>query len=76
MTTAFNGASNIAQSGGLACCSPKGLEEISTLIDYYLGNAKLLREMAESLGYKVFGGTDAPYIFMQLPEGEPDLRQV
>jgi len=70
MTTAFNGASNIAQSGGLACCSPGGLEEIKTLIDYYLGNAALLREMAESLGYKVFGGTDAPYIFMQLPEGK------
>jgi len=70
MTTAFNGASNIAQSGGLACCSKEGLAEIKTLIDYYLENANLLKEMAEGLGYKVFGGVDAPYIFMQLREGE------
>ena len=44
MTTAFNGASNIVQSGGLACLDDQGLAEINTLIDYYLENARLLRE--------------------------------
>jgi len=70
MTTAFNGASNIVQSGGLACLEKSGLEEINTLIDYYLENAKLLKETMESIGYSVYGGTDAPYVFVKLPEGQ------
>lgn len=70
MTTAFNGASNIVQSGGLACLDDEGMKEIDDLITYYLGNAKILRETFDSLGFKVFGGTDAPYVFVQLPDGK------
>ncbi|KAL7460553.1 hypothetical protein ACHAXS_001000 [Conticribra weissflogii] len=70
MTTAFNGASNIVQGGGMACLDDEGLAEINTLIDYYLGNAKLLKDAMESIGYKVYGGTDAPYVFVKLPEGK------
>jgi LL-diaminopimelate aminotransferase len=66
MTTAFNGASNIVQSGGLACLDPEGLKEIDTLIDYYLENAKILRTCFQELGFPVFGGTDAPYIFVEM----------
>mmetsp|Transcript_15709 Transcript_15709/g.43336 ORF Transcript_15709/g.43336 Transcript_15709/m.43336 type:complete len:446 (-) Transcript_15709:82-1419(-) len=68
MTTAFNGASNIVQSGGMACLDDEGLAEINTLIDYYLENAGILKETMESLGYTVHGGTDAPYVFVELPE--------
>ena len=68
MTTAFNGASNIVQSGGMACLDDEGMKEIDTLIDYYLENAKILRETMESIGYTVYGGTDAPYVFVKLPE--------
>jgi LL-diaminopimelate aminotransferase len=68
MTTAFNGASNIVQAGGLACLDEEGQKEINELIDYYLENAKVLRETFEELGYKVHGGIDAPYIFVELPE--------
>ncbi|CAJ1970310.1 unnamed protein product [Cylindrotheca closterium] len=68
MTTAFNGASNIVQSGGLACLDPEGQKEISNLIDYYLENAKILRETMEGLGFTVHGGTDAPYVFVELSE--------
>lgn len=68
MSTAFNGASNIVQSGGMACLDPEGMKEINSLIDYYLENASMLREAMESIGYKVYGGTDAPYIFVALPE--------
>ena len=68
MTTAFNGASNIVQSGGLACLDPEGRKEIDTLIDYYLGNAKILRETMEEIGFPVHGGVDAPYVFVELPE--------
>jgi len=70
MTTAFNGASNIVQGGGLACLDDEGLAEINTLIDYYLENAKLLKEAMESIGYDVYGGDDAPYVFVKLPEGK------
>lgn len=68
MTTAFNGASNIVQSGGMACLDDDGLAEIDALIEYYLENAKILRETMEGLGYDVYGGTDAPYVFVKLPE--------
>ena len=68
MTTTFNGASNIVQAGGLACLDDEGLKEIDTLIEYYLGNAKILRETFEKMGYVVHGGTDAPYVFIELPE--------
>jgi LL-diaminopimelate aminotransferase len=66
MTTAFNGASNIVQNGGLACLDDAGLKEIDGLIDYYLDNARLLRETFTSLGFSVYGGIDAPYVFVQM----------
>ena len=66
MTTAFNGAANIVQSGGLACLDDAGLKEIDTLIDYYLGNAKILRDVFTELGFSVYGGVDAPYVFVQM----------
>ena len=56
MTTAFNGASNIVQSGGLACLDDEGLKEIDSLIEYYLGNAKILKDTFNELGFKTFGG--------------------
>jgi len=68
MSTAFNGASNIVQEGGLACLDKEGLAEIDILIDYYLENAKILRDTMESIGWKTHGGTDAPYVFCELPE--------
>ena len=68
MTTAFNGASNIVQAGGMACLDDEGLAEIDALIDYYLENAAILRKTMESVGYTVHGGTDAPYVFVELPE--------
>lgn len=70
MTTAFNGASNIVQIGGLSCLDDDGLKEIDTLIEYYLSNAKLLKETMEEIGYDVYGGINAPYIFVRLPAGK------
>jgi len=66
MTTCFNGASNVIQSGAMACFSEKGKKEIDTLIDYYLGNAKILQGLAEDLGLDYCGGDDSPYIFVDL----------
>jgi len=69
MTTAYNGASNIVQGGGLACLDDEGLKEIDVLIDYYLENAKILKAAMQEIGYDVYGGDDAPYVFVKLPEG-------
>ncbi|KAA8495330.1 LL-diaminopimelate aminotransferase, chloroplastic [Porphyridium purpureum] len=67
MNTCFNGASNVVQEGGLACLDDEGLKEIDALIEYYMGNAALLRETFLDLGYKVYGGTDAPYVWVHFP---------
>jgi LL-diaminopimelate aminotransferase len=67
MNTAFNGASNVAQQGGLACLDDAGRAEIEQLIDYYLANARLLRQGMESLGFSVYGGRNAPYIWVHMP---------
>ena len=66
MTTCFNGASNVVQAGGMACLTDEGEAEIKALIEYYLGNAAILRGLADDLGLKHFGGIDSPYIFMDL----------
>ena len=66
MTTGFNGASNIVQEGGMACLDPEGKKEIDALIDYYLGNAEILRGLADDLGLDHYGGVDSPYVFVDL----------
>lgn len=66
VNTIFNGASNVVQAGGLACLDDAGLAEIETLINYYLENARLLRETFIDLGFDTYGGTDAPYIFVHM----------
>lgn len=67
MSTCFNGASSISQNGGLACLEESGRKEIEDLIAYYLGNAAVLRKTMLELGFKVYGGTDAPYIWVGFP---------
>ena len=75
MTTAFNGASNIVQGGGLACLDDNGLAEIQTLIEYYLGNAKILRDCAEACGFEAYGGDDSP-LRVHGPQGQELLGHV
>ncbi|MDR0312451.1 MAG: LL-diaminopimelate aminotransferase [Treponema sp.] len=65
--TVFNGASNIAQAGGLAALDSEGMEEIRKLSDFYLGNAKLIREALEKLGISCVGGDNSPYIWACFP---------
>jgi LL-diaminopimelate aminotransferase len=67
--TFFNGASNIVQSGGLAALSSRGLEESYALISYYMENAKIIRDGVIEAGLKVFGGDNAPYLWVEAPEG-------
>ena len=62
-STIFNGASNIAQAGGLAALDSEGLEEIRQLCDFYLGNARIIRATLEKHGISCVGGDNSPYIW-------------
>ncbi|XP_047336653.1 probable LL-diaminopimelate aminotransferase, chloroplastic isoform X2 [Impatiens glandulifera] len=65
--TCFNGASNISQAGGLACLSSEGLGAMLSVVDYYMENAKILKQTFTSLGLKVYGGRNAPFIWVLFP---------
>lgn len=67
--TKFNGVSYIVQRGAEAVYSPAGRRETAKLVDYYMENARLIREGLQSLGHRVYGGENAPYIWWILPEG-------
>ena len=67
--TKFNGASYISQRGAAAIYTPEGKEQIKQTIDYYMGNAKLMRESLEAQGLTVYGGTNAPYLWVKTPRG-------
>lgn len=65
--TCFNGASNISQAGGLACLSPEGLEAMHEVVGFYKENTDIIVETFNSLGFKVYGGKNAPYVWVQFP---------
>jgi LL-diaminopimelate aminotransferase len=66
-STFFNGASNIAQRGGLAVLQPEGQKSIQALIHYYMTNASLLRQALEESIDEVYGGQNAPYLWIRFP---------
>lgn len=63
-TTYFNAASNIAQEGGVAILEDEGYKEVLGLVDYYMENAQILKKAFESHGFKVYGGENAPYLWV------------
>jgi len=68
-STKFNGASYPVQKGAAAVFSEQGKAEVQALISHYMGNAKLLREAASAAGLAVFGGKNAPYVWVACPDG-------
>ena len=66
--TKFNGTAYIIQRAAEAIYSKKGQEQIKENINYYLKNAKIIREGLQSAGYEVFGGINAPYIWLKVPD--------
>jgi len=67
--TKFNGVSYVTQAGAAAVYSPEGKEQNRQIIDIYMANAKLIRETLSRLGYTVYGGLNAPYIWLKTPNG-------
>ena len=68
-TTKFNGVSYIIQRGAAAVYTPEGQRQIKKLIDYYMTNATIIREGLMRMGLQVFGGVNAPYIWLKIPGG-------
>jgi len=72
MTTLFNGASNIAQQGGLAALDPEGLCEMKNIIDYYLENVRTIHSALEGASFKnagvqIYSTGDSPYLWVRFP---------
>ncbi|WAC19882.1 LL-diaminopimelate aminotransferase [Luteolibacter sp. SL250] len=68
-STKFNGASYPVQKAAAAVFSDEGKAQVNELISHYMGNAKLLREAAAAAGLPVFGGENAPYVWVGCPAG-------
>lgn len=68
-STKFNGASYLSQRAAEAAYSPEGKIQIKATIDYYHRNAKVLKDGLERAGLKVYGGINAPYIWVKTPDG-------
>jgi len=68
-STKFNGVSYIIQRGAEAVYNDAGRKQTSDLIAFYLENAKIIRENLTSLGLDVFGGVNAPYVWIKTPKG-------
>ena len=68
-STKFNGASYISQRAAEAIYTPEGQRQTQETIDYYLEGARMMLDSLRRLGYKVYGGENAPYIWMKTPGG-------
>ncbi len=68
-STKFNGVSYIIQRGAEASYSDAGKAQIADLVEFYLTNARLLREGLEKVGITVYGGVNAPYVWLKTPGG-------
>lgn len=73
-STKFNGTSYISQRAAEAIYTPEGHEQIMQTIHYYMENARIMRETLVSLGYSVYGGENAPYLWVKTPKGEESWK--
>ena len=67
--TKFNGTSYITQRAAEAIYTPEGKRQIKETIGYYMNNARTMKEGLEMAGLKVYGGVNAPYIWLKTPNG-------
>jgi len=68
-STKFNGAPYIVQAAAAAVYTETGRQQIQSQIDYYMGNAEIIRQGLESVGLTPYGGRNAPYIWLKTPAG-------
>ena len=68
-STKFNGVSYIVQRGAEAVYSPEGQSQTRNLVGFYMENAAIIRDKLTIAGYKVYGGENAPYVWIESPNG-------
>lgn len=68
-STKFNGTAYIVQRGAEAIYSLEGKQQIRQTIDYYMENARIIKNGLDALGYETYGGVNAPYIWVKTPCG-------
>ncbi|WP_017715023.1 LL-diaminopimelate aminotransferase [Kamptonema formosum] len=68
-STKFNGVSYIVQRAAEAVYSEEGREQVKALVSFYLENAKIIREELTAAGLAVYGGVNAPYVWVKTPNG-------
>jgi LL-diaminopimelate aminotransferase len=73
-TTKFNGTSYITQRGAEAIYTPEGAAQVTANINYYMTNARILKTGLTDCGINVFGGDNAPYIWIQTPDETPSWK--
>ena len=66
--TKFNGVSYITQRAAEATYSVEGRKQIEENIKYYMENAKIIKEGLEKMGFKTYGGTNSPYVWIKVPD--------
>ena len=66
--TKYNGAPYIIQRAGWACYTEEGRKQLGEQVAYYMRNAKTIKEGLAAAGFTVFGGVNAPYIWLKTPD--------
>ena len=72
--TKFNGTSYLSQRAAEAIYTPEGRRQVQHTIDYYMQNAAHMKEALRGIGLNVVGGDDAPYLWVQTPDGMTSWR--
>ena len=68
-STKFNGVPYIVQRGAAAVYTDEGQQQVRTAVDYYMDNARIIRDGLQAAGFTVYGGRNAPYIWVKTPPG-------
>jgi LL-diaminopimelate aminotransferase len=68
-STKYNGVPYVVQRGAAAIYSPEGRVQVRDTIAYYQNNARIIREGLQRAGFTVYGGVNAPYIWLETPNG-------
>jgi len=72
--TKFNGTSYITQRAAEAIYTKEGRQQVKATIDYYMENARLMRNELTDMGFAVYGGVNAPYLWVKTPNGESSWK--
>ena len=73
-STKFNGTSYVSQRAAEAIYTPEGKRQVKETIDYYMGNACYMNGMLKKMGFTVFGGENAPYLWVKTPKGKDSWK--